>query len=159
MTTKDLIQSTVDWVRTAGQAGDIPDARQVAFYTGMQLEELAEKLTAIFPAAPGLASFIDGLADELKLGIHDVAVSTAMLDPTKAQLMLDADMDIAWVSFGAAAAMASDVPGAYSHVDESNWGKFHKGVVLRDPHTGKVVKPDGWKPADVTPYLHETLRA
>lgn len=152
------IQRTIAWFETAGQMtpDQAPDVRQTAFYTGMQVEELAEKLTAIF----GTTEFIlhlDDLATGLKAGVYNFEVSAALATTAKAEALFDADLDLIWVSIGGARAQGADVAGGYAHVGERNDAKFPDGVVTRHPTTGKVVKPEGWTAPDLTPFLHPTL--
>jgi predicted HAD superfamily Cof-like phosphohydrolase len=157
------ISRTIDWFIKAGQmaANQKPDPRQTAFYLGMQVEELAEKLTAsgVFTRlAKGnqLEGLLTALAAELKTGGMDDVVKAAFIHG-RAVDMLDADMDLIWVSIGAAAAQGADPVGAYAAVTDANWAKFPGGVVTKHPVTGKVIKPEGWTPPNLTPHLHSSL--
>lgn len=152
------IAKTHDWFVTAGQmpATPAPDVRQVAFYIGMQLEEMAEKLEALGMAR--LASGLSAHADLFKRGANDDAVRGALL-AGKAEALLDADMDLLWVTIGAAYAQGADAQGAYAEVAEANWAKFPNGVVTRHPETGKVLKPEGWQAPNLTQYLHPSFTA
>lgn len=147
------ILSTLAWFATAGQFdGKSLDVRQAAFYTGMQIEELGEKLAAFLGASHSLLHRLGELADEFKRGDHDTAVEFAMR--TQAAEVLDGDIDLVWVSIGAAGAQGADVRGAYRAVSAANWAKFPGGVVTRHPGTGKVIKPAGWTPPDLTRFTH-----
>ena len=156
------IKRTQEWFVKAGQmpATPLPDVRQSAFYLGMQVEELTEKLLASGVLAQ-MTSSLEGLLNELgtflKDGRLDDAVSGAFADG-QADAMLDADMDILWVTIGAATAQGADPVGAYAAVGDANWAKFPGGVVTRHPATGKVVKPEGWRPPVLTDFLHPALR-
>lgn len=154
----DLIQRTGEWFAAANQqpTEPTPNAEQVAFYLGMQCEELAEKLAAIVPRE---ASMLHQLGVDFKGGVHQSLVSQVMQDPAVVKEMLDGDMDLLWVSIGAARALGSNVMGAYQAVSEANWkkewpdGKFHNHT-----GTGKVIKPDGWQAPDLTEFIHPSLR-
>lgn len=149
-----VIPNTHAWFVKAGQMPKTPapDVRQSAFYTGMQAEELAEKLAAILPGHP-VVNDLEALGLCLKDGTYDDAVRAALRTPAVAELMLDGDMDLIWVSIGAAYAGGADCAGAYAAVLDANWAKFPGGVVNRDPATGKVLKPEGWKAPDLTEFL------
>lgn len=163
------IQRTRDWFTHSGQMQPAftqqPDARQSAFYLGMQLEELAEKLAVLQkhsqltdktgPVADA-AQAMSLLGTALKQGAYDAEVEAAL--KFDAEAMLDGDLDLLWVSIGAAAAQAADVLGAYDEVQRANWDKFPGGVVNRDLATGKVIKPEGWRGPDLQPFIHATLR-
>lgn len=133
-----------------------PDIRQIAFYTGMQLEEMGEKLDALGLA--GAAQHLERLGAAFKTGEHDKDVSRALQGPNGpkvAKALLDGDIDILWVTVGGARAAGADVQGAYAAVGARNWGKqFEDGTFHRDPTTGKVLKPEGWTPPDLTPFVH-----
>lgn len=155
------IAKTRQWFATSGQIpeGAAPSQREAAFYTGMQCEELAEKLEAVFGPGDYAATLIQALqitGELFKNGTYDQIVEVALENNAKG--MLDADLDLIWVSIGAGAAQAADVAGAYGEVNRANWDKFPGGVVTRHPTTGKVVKPDGWRGPDLLPFIHASLR-
>lgn len=156
------ILRTQQWFVKAGQmeAAPTPNVRQVAFYLGMQVEELTEKLVAsgVLAQMPSeLEGLLNELSNYLKDGNLDDAVKVALSDG-QAHDMLDADMDILWVTIGAALAQGADAYGAYNAVADANWAKFPGGVVTRHPVTGKVMKPEGWKAPDLKPFVHPTIR-
>jgi len=67
---------------------------------------------------------------------------------------LDALIDILVVTIGALHSMGADVEGAWQEVIRSNLAKIDAAtgkVIKRDD--GKVLKPEGWKPPDLTGYL------
>lgn len=154
-----MIQSTVKWFVTAGQMPEQPEpsARQSAFYLGMQLEELAEKLEAVFSGPTSSSESLQRLGKSFKNGYLDTAMERALA--LNAKDLLDADMDLLWVSIGAARAQGADPELAYDLVSAANWNKFHNGVVLKDPGSGKIRKPDGWQPPDLTSAVHPSLRS
>lgn len=156
MEEKDLFASTDSWFEASGQFNSgQPDVRTSALYLGLQLEELAEKLEAALPGR-ALAAFkneLNKLANDVKKGVYAEEMARALSNKNMRKEMLDADMDLIWVTLGAAKAQAADVPGAYNEVARSNWSKFPGGVVTRDPVTGKVVKPPTYSAPDLTPFL------
>lgn len=122
------------------------DPRLAAFYTGMQLEELAEKLRVIFGPSMDLAKRIDAVANSFKLGTFDHIIQEMMRDPHDLAGMLDADLDLTWVSIASALAMGVDVERGWDEVVRSNHAKIGpEGQCIRDPETGKILKPEGWK--------------
>lgn len=157
------INRTIDWFIKAGQmtAAQAPSPRQSAFYLGMQVEELTEKLAAsgVFAHLAEdnpLEGLLTALATELKNGAMDNVVQEAFFHG-QALEMLDADMDLIWVSIGAAAAQGADPVGAYAAVADANWAKFPGGVVTKHPVTDKVIKPEGWAPPNLVPHLHASF--
>lgn len=59
--------------------------------------------------------------------------------------MIDACADISVVNTGTLIALGAGDEDVLQTVDEANLAKV-SGTVRRDPITGKVLKPDGWKP-------------
>lgn len=158
---------TSQWFVTAGQQPATPEfnAQQVCFYLGMQLEEMAEKLSLLasgttfrhgfnsndFTAELNYSAKIFKEASPKILGRIEAAVRA---NPA---LWLDADLDLMWVTLGAVRAMGVEPSAAYALVADANWAKFPGGVVTKDAN-GKVVKPPGWREADLTPVLPAVLR-
>jgi predicted HAD superfamily Cof-like phosphohydrolase len=155
----DVLGTTADWFVATGQMPEAatPDPRQAAFYVGMQLEELAEKLTLILGSDTSLVTVMETAARNFKEGTMDKAVASALL--SHPVTLLDADMDLIWVSIGGARAQGADVIGAYSAVNHANWDKRNPDTQQFDRHpvTGKVIKRAGWQEADLTPYVHDSL--
>ena len=155
------IKLTRKWFSETGQIpqGAAANARQAAFYLGMQCEELAEKLHAALPgggaAAPTIYA-LDSLGKVLKDGGFDAALAKALGDADSLHAMLDGDADLLWVTIGAAAAAGFDLHGAYGAVADANWNKkWPDGTFHRDPKTGKVLKPAGWIAPNLKPYTGE----
>jgi hypothetical protein len=66
---------------------------------------------------------------------------------------LDAIVDLVYVLVGAALEYGWDFAGAFAAVQAANMAKLGpdgKPIVRAD---GKILKPEGWKPADLTPFL------
>lgn len=155
-----MLQRVLDWFVATGQMSPepTPDARQTAFYVGMQLEELSEKIELIFSKGCMLYAWVAAAAEEFKNGEHDLAVAAAL--KRNPRDLLDADTDMLWVTLGSARAQGADIVGAFGHLTERNEAKcFPDGAYHRHLETGKVLKPEGWQPPNNTPFVHPTLRA
>ena len=72
---------------------------------------------------------------------------------------LDALIDILVVTVGAIHSMGADAEGAWNEVMRSNFDKIdlETGRVLKRDD-GKVLKPEGWTPPWLDPYLNEAHR-
>jgi predicted HAD superfamily Cof-like phosphohydrolase len=151
-----IFTRTLKWFQTAGQIAEPPvyTPRQVAFYLGMQCEELAEKLDVIDIIGNGTSTAANQLAilgTALKNGEYDERI--ARLSPAERWQLLDGDMDLIWVTIGSLAAQGVDADGAWNEVSRANWDKFPGGVVTRHPVTGKVIKPEGWREPNLLPFV------
>lgn len=143
-------------MKEAGQTVDTFNARQATLYVGLQLEEMAEKLGVISGGAVSMAdrhllsstaSALRQLSDRFKVGFHMGDVLRSRRDA-----LLDADIDLAWASLGAAFSTSSDTYGAIAEVARANLDKFVDGKALRDKQ-GKVMKPAGWRPPNLEPFV------
>ncbi len=84
--------------------------------------------------------------DELK-----VAVSNN--DPVET---LDALIDILVVTIGAIHSMGADAEGAWKEVMRTNFAKIDKETgKVRKREDGKVLKPMGWTPPDLKPFVEK----
>jgi predicted HAD superfamily Cof-like phosphohydrolase len=143
-------------------AGDVEtekfNPRLVALYVGLQLEEMIEKLEPIADMIDKYdrmrvlrrAMFdMETEANKFKSGYYDPAVNEA--DRTA---MLDADIDLAWVSFGGSYAMGADVEGAANEVARSNLSKVNKltGKMDKDAN-GKIMKPADFSPPNLAQFV------
>lgn len=153
----NIIKTTADWFVKAGQQPAVaePDPKQVCFYTGLQIEELTEKLGRILGAE--LVQPLVEMANDFKRCPPELLMRCAVAMKDAPDKLLDDDMDLIWVSIGAARATGADVEQAYGLVGEANWAKFPGGIVTRDVN-GKVMKPAGWKEADLNPAVHPILK-
>lgn len=140
----------------AGQSTSGMNARQACLYTGLQLEEMAEKIEAIMAGCvmydekfrlQGFAQQLRDWGTEFKSGRH----TGDILRADRAG-MLDADIDLAWVALGGAYSLSTNTTGAVDAVIDANFAKFPDGVVTRDAN-GKIVKPAGWRSPDMTPFV------
>ena len=70
--------------------------------------------------------------------------------------VLDALIDILVVTIGAIHSMGADAEGAWKEVMRSNFAKIDKETgKVRKREDGKVLKPVGWTPPDLRPFLGE----
>ena len=67
---------------------------------------------------------------------------------------LDALIDILVVTIGAIHSMGADAEGAWNEVMRSNLSKIDQNTgKVNKREDGKVLKPEGWSPPDLLPYL------
>jgi len=67
---------------------------------------------------------------------------------------LDALIDILVVTVGAIHSMGADVEGAWKEVMMTNFAKIdHDTGKVRKREDGKVLKPTGWTPPNLKPYV------
>lgn len=143
----NFVSEVVEFNTLAGNANEF-DARKVALYIGLQLEEMAEKIQSI-PNQDGLGNLRIALeyhSRRFKNGEFDASVA-AMQHADRVNA-LDADIDLAVVALGGAHALGADVNAACNEVMRSNMSKFpldENGLrtVLKDEN-GKIMKPDGY---------------
>ena len=71
---------------------------------------------------------------------------------------LDALIDILVVTIGAIHSMGADAEGAWKEVMRTNFAKIDKETgKVRKREDGKVLKPLGWEPPDLKPFVGTTL--
>jgi predicted HAD superfamily Cof-like phosphohydrolase len=69
---------------------------------------------------------------------------------------LDALIDIVVVTIGALHSMGADVEGAWKEVMGTNFAKIDKDTgKVRKREDGKVLKPVGWEPPNLAPFLNK----
>jgi predicted HAD superfamily Cof-like phosphohydrolase len=67
---------------------------------------------------------------------------------------LDALVDILVVTIGAIHSMGADAEGAWKEVMRTNFAKIDKETgKVRKREDGKVLKPVGWEPPNLEPFL------
>lgn len=162
----DFVEKVREFNQIAGTIEQL-DARKVALYTALQLEELSEKIHAFTKAekaagvepANGLGKLLVALewhSRRFKAGEFDGLVDVAVKDDDIREEILDADIDVAVVSIGGAISIGADVQGACHEVADNNLTKFPliNGVrtVLKDEN-GKVMKPEEYKPVSLRRFL------
>jgi len=70
---------------------------------------------------------------------------------------LDALIDILVVTVGAIHSMGADAEGAWKEVMRTNFAKIdHETGKVRKREDGKVLKPVGWTPPDLKPFVNKT---
>ena len=70
---------------------------------------------------------------------------------------LDALIDILVVTIGAIHSMGADAEGAWKEVMKTNFAKIdHDTGKVRKREDGKVLKPTGWVPPNLQPFLKDT---
>ena len=79
---------------------------------------------------------------------YELQESTTQLD------QLDALIDILVVTIGALYSMGADAEGAWNEVMRTNFAKIDPDTgKVRKREDGKVLKPEGWLPPNLRPYL------
>ena len=69
---------------------------------------------------------------------------------------LDALTDILVVTIGAIHSMGADGEGAWNEVMRTNFAKIDEDTgKVRKREDGKVLKPEGWQPPNLKPYLSQ----
>jgi predicted HAD superfamily Cof-like phosphohydrolase len=66
---------------------------------------------------------------------------------------LDALIDILVVTIGAIHSMGSDAEGAWKEVMNTNFAKIGEDGKVRKREDGKVLKPIGWVPPNLTKFI------
>jgi predicted HAD superfamily Cof-like phosphohydrolase len=66
---------------------------------------------------------------------------------------LDALIDILVVTIGAIHSMGSDAEGAWKEVMSTNFAKIGEDGKVRKREDGKVLKPVGWVPPNLKPFI------
>jgi predicted HAD superfamily Cof-like phosphohydrolase len=142
----------IDDVRKFMEAADCTtdefNVRQTALYIGLQLEEIAEKLEALVLYFDD--DFLDSIkyhSREFKSGRYDWLVKES-----DRKELLDADIDLMWVTIGSVLSQGADIHGAIAEVNRSNASKMVDGKLLKDAN-GKVTKPPHFSPPDLTPFV------
>mgnify|MGYP003337992366 FL=1 len=68
---------------------------------------------------------------------------------------LDALIDILVVTIGAIHSMGADAGGAWNEVMRTNMAKIDPETgLVRRREDGKILKPEGWQPPELKPYLN-----
>lgn len=136
----DIVENIRHFNTLAGNTDNLFNVRQYAMYTGLQLEETAEKMQTI--GLLGIATHLDCYATEFKSGKYDDMVAAADI-----RALLDDDIDQGVVTIGALLSSGADIHGAFDEVSRSNLSKvFEDGTLHRDEN-GKIIKgPNYFKP-------------
>lgn len=152
----ELVDAVHGFMQLGGQTTGKMNAEQACLYTGLQLEELAEKITVIAMGALtkttrdslfNFAAHMVRMATEFQKGLH----AGDILRANHAEL-IDADFDLAWVSIGALISVSPEPERAIAHGTFTNLDKFRDGKCVKDAN-GKIQKPADWRAPDFTPYI------
>jgi predicted HAD superfamily Cof-like phosphohydrolase len=81
---------------------------------------------------------------------NELVVSSTKVDD------LDALIDILVVTIGAIHSLGANAEGAWQEVMQTNFAKIDPETgKVRKREDGKVLKPEGWAPPDLKPYIYE----
>lgn len=160
-----FIREVIKFNMIAGRSMDQFNPRAIALHTAFQLEELGEKLElgllagwTAYQLDTDIMTLVNGLVNMKHLGaIMKAGKLDYLFDKADPVELLDGDLDVMVVSIGSMMSQGADIFGAAHAVSEANLAKFPGGMCIKDKD-GKIQKPDGWKPADLTPYLHISKR-
>lgn len=97
--------------------------------------------------------------DQYKLYYNLIKEEVKELDEsTTKEDDLDALIDILVVTIGAIHSMGADAEGAWKEVMRTNFAKIDKETgKVRKREDGKVLKPIGWEPPNLKPYLSKSV--
>jgi predicted HAD superfamily Cof-like phosphohydrolase len=71
---------------------------------------------------------------------------------------LDALIDILVVTIGAINSLGADAEGAWKEVMQTNFAKIDRDTgKVRKREDGKVLKPDGWQPPNLIPFIYKEV--
>lgn len=68
---------------------------------------------------------------------------------------LDACMDMIWVILGFCYMKKFNVDGAWSEVSRSNLDKISENGKVIKREDGKILKPEGWRPPNLTSFVQQ----
>ena len=71
--------------------------------------------------------------------------------------IVDALVDILVVTIGALHSMGADAEGAWKEVMKTNFAKIGEDGKVRKREDGKVLKPVGWVPPDLKPFVKKNV--
>lgn len=155
----DFINGVRHFNLAAGRTEDRYDPRAIALHTGLQLEEMAEVLEAMLKHASEaerisawrVKTLIDSLhavGADFKKGTFDRLAEIA-----DRKDLLDGCIDVKVVSIGSCMSQGADVIGATNEVNRANLAKIGQdGKCIKDTN-GKIQKPPGWVPPNLSPYV------
>lgn len=144
---QDIIGQVNQWNLDAGNTSTVFNVRQTAFYTGLQCEELAEKLVAC--GIIGMAQVIEALGQDLKKGKYDDQIRYGDREE-----MVDGDADLLVVTIGSAMSQGVDFKQVMNRVIAANEAKRFDDGTLRKNEMGKIIKPEGWVAPDLSDLVN-----
>jgi len=71
--------------------------------------------------------------------------------------IVDALVDILVVTIGALHSMGADAEGAWKEVMKTNFAKIGEDGKVRKREDGKVLKPTGWVPPNLEPFVKKNV--
>lgn len=176
----NLIENVREFTKIAGCTVDEFNPAQAALYMGLVREEDSEWMEEVFRGhypewLPVKISDLKGMASLFKSGEFNGIIK----DVDRAKLAHEL-ADLAWVTIGALFSLGVDVEGVFNELARANMDKavdcqkcrgegFYiqddmmtdgtcptcngTGKVMLKNEYGKVVKPHGWRKADMTPFV------
>lgn len=98
---------------------------------------------------------IPGSLDQYEMYCNLIAEEFRELQEASSDVeSLDALIDILVVTIGAIHSMGADAEGAWREVMRTNFAKIDKSTGrVRKREDGKILKPLGWQPPDLRPFL------
>lgn len=157
-----LFERVRNFMQVGGQTVDQFNVQQTGLYIGLICEELAETISVVADAAVTqtervrmhtVAALLQQFSMEFREGAHRGDI----LRCDHAEL-LDGFIDLAVVSVGAISSFSPDGSAATAAVLDANDAKYLGGVAQRTPD-GKIKKPEGWRAADLTPFIPQVDRS
>ena len=131
------------FMRAAGDTVQQYNERQAARYAGLMFEEFGEFVAEL--GYSGLSQELKDIGSDYKAGKMDHTIGEAV-----AHKAVHEAADNVWVAIGFIESMGFYTDLALQQLAIANLGKIgDDGVVLRDAN-GKIQKPEGWKPADMS---------
>ena len=143
---RDIVSPIRQFNTLAGNTDDVFNVRQAAMYFGLQLEEVAEKLSTL--GLIGSAHDLANLGYEFKRGDLDSTFITA-----DRKALLDDDVDIGVVTIGSLLSMGVDIYGAFAEVSRSNMSKVFPDGTLHKDDNGKIQKGPNYSKPDLAPFV------
>ena len=89
--------------------------------------------------------------------VGELHTALEILDVENDVNILDALIDILVVTTGAIHSMGADAEGAWKEVMRTNFAKIDRETgKVRKREDGKVLKPQGWTPPDLKPFVRKS---
>ncbi|MEJ6490777.1 MazG nucleotide pyrophosphohydrolase domain-containing protein [Leucobacter sp. USCH14] len=145
------MQSQSDYVTTT-EANEA--VRQVRRYHQDQVREFRE-------ACGDVVSYVPKLPNQATLRLGAKLVQEEMQELIDAIIdadapeVLDALGDILYLTYGLAVAAGYDLDEAFDRIHAANMAKVGADGKVRRREDGKILKPDGWTPPDLTDLVTE----
>lgn len=159
---QSLQQAVKTFMVAGGQTVDAFDAEQIGLYIGMMFEELAEVIRAVYPGCVDTynRTVLRVLANNLEVAAGAFKRQQFRGDIVRSdrENLLKEVLDSAWVSVAAAYSVSNDTEAACQELARSNLSKIGpNGEVVRDPGTGKILKPEYYSPAQMDMFIDKPI--